>query len=129
LDYRDAEAFAAALIDAQNTFGEPDLGVGWFRDSNSPLIFAKNLMSSSTRLFHVLGSAAADPATDPENVRTQYQQFTHIEYHQVILGFIIEEDRSRWLTNSEISNGVLRAIESNSKVSVVGTVRPWTARP
>jgi hypothetical protein len=48
---------------------------------------------------------------------------------QVILGFQVENGRARWLTDDEISGGVLRAVRMDAIFSVIGQVDPWTARP
>lgn len=51
-------------------------------------------------------------------------------YHAVILGFVLlPGGQSRWLTNSEISQGVLDAIAAEAKRHIVGTVEPWSRRP
>lgn len=36
---------------------------------------------------------------------------------------------SRWLTNAEISSGVLAAVDRPARVTVLGTVEPWQLRP
>jgi hypothetical protein len=46
-----------------------------------------------------------------------------------VLGFVVENGQSRWLTDAEISDGVGRALESDDPVTIVGTVTPWSARP
>ena len=53
----------------------------------------------------------------------------NVAYRQVILGFQIEGERSRWLTHGEISQGVLQAIADDAEYHVVGVVRPWERRP
>ncbi|NUN53550.1 MAG: hypothetical protein HUU06_12290 [Planctomycetaceae bacterium] len=47
----------------------------------------------------------------------------------MILGFVREGDRSRWLTDAEIAAGVLGAIAADRPRTVVGVVEPWSARP
>jgi hypothetical protein len=48
---------------------------------------------------------------------------------QVVLGFRADAGVSRWLTDAEISDGVLAAIRADRAYSVVGQVAPWSARP
>ena len=55
--------------------------------------------------------------------------YPNIQYRQVILGFVIEGGRSRWLTHAEISGGVLDAVRNDRLFSIVGTVEPWSLRP
>ncbi len=52
-----------------------------------------------------------------------------IDYAAVVLGFVVEGGRSRWLSNDEISDGVFAAIESGAALSIVGTLEPWSAHP
>lgn len=70
----------------------------------------------------VLGSAAADPGF-PGRVPAAG------EPREVILGFVREGTRSRWLTDAEISAGVVRALHSGERRSVVGCLTPWSDRP
>ena len=79
-----------------------------------------------TKLFHVVGSAATNPA---QTARDQVLATDNLSYHQVILGFQIETSGSRWLTHDEISRGTLQAIREGHAQQVIGTVEPWAARP
>jgi NAD(P)-dependent dehydrogenase (short-subunit alcohol dehydrogenase family) len=80
--------------------------------------------------LQVLGSAHGDPARpDLLDERKRAADGLSIMYQAVMLGFIVEGGNSRWLTEEEISDGVFAAIESGEPLSVVGTVRPWSARP
>lgn len=40
------------------------------------------------------------------------------------LGFIIDDGKSRWLTNKEISDGIIKAIKDDKPVTIVGTIHP-----
>ena len=53
----------------------------------------------------------------------------HVSYFQVVLGFKKEAGSSRWLTNDEISDGVLEAIKLREMCHIIGTVTPWDQRP
>jgi len=48
---------------------------------------------------------------------------------QVVLGFKLEAGGSRWLTNAEISDGVLEAVRTDRAYTIVGQAEPWSARP
>ena len=52
-----------------------------------------------------------------------------LRFHQIILGFHVDEDGSRWLHNAEIAAGVLLAIDQPKDITIIGTVTPWFARP
>ena len=51
------------------------------------------------------------------------------KHRTIYLGFIIEGDQSRWLSNNEISQGVIRSIEEDSSESIIGTLYPYERRP
>ena len=47
----------------------------------------------------------------------------------VILGYAIEAGVSRWLRHTEISVGVLHALDRPEAVQVIGQIDPWDQRP
>ncbi|WP_374020503.1 hypothetical protein ABU162_13315 [Paenibacillus thiaminolyticus] len=51
------------------------------------------------------------------------------EYHQVQLGFVIAQSRTRWLTCSEIAGGVIEAMMRKQAVYTVGAMHPPELRP
>jgi hypothetical protein len=79
----------------------------------------------------VLGSASADPARPDllQAWQALFQPLTTPKLCLAVLGFMMENDHARWLTDEEISAGVGRALESEDPVTIVGTVTPWSARP
>ena len=83
------------------------------------------------RLFQVLGSAAADPSHPwrLETARKVVDGLSRCALRQVILGFEVEPAGSRWLTNAEISNGVLEAVRTDAPLTIIGQTKPWSARP
>jgi len=131
LDYNDSRAFAAGLGRAVEAAGPVILVIGWFHHEAAAVRLATELgaMGHPLRFVHVMGSAAGDPTADVDGLRERVEAAGAITYQQVVLGFIHEDGRSRWLTNPEISDGVGRAVELGQHFSVVGTIRPWNARP
>ncbi len=133
LDYRDTAALRAALQDAVRQHGPIELAVCWIHRTApaAPAVVAAftGTPERPGRFFHVQGSVAADPARAEPGQRAALEQAGPILYREVILGFVIEEGRSRWLTHREISEGVLEAIRADRPRFIVGTVRPWSARP
>lgn len=83
-----------------------------------------SLQTKRWSLYHVTGSSA-----DLSKIKQRLTVPETCDYLQVQLGFIIEQNRSRWLTHQEISNGVIEAIKHKNKVTVVGTLEPWEQRP
>jgi NAD(P)-dependent dehydrogenase (short-subunit alcohol dehydrogenase family) len=132
-NYNDAEAFASTLDRARDGEGPIMLAVGWFHAPGPPSVLAPRMgvPGAPGRLFHVLGSAAADPA-QPEALARAAKTAEGAPwclYRQVVLGFVAGETGSRWLTNDEISTGVLKAVDEDAPLSIVGETRPWSARP
>lgn len=132
-DYNDTNAYPACLDRARDGEGPIDLAVGWMHTlpPSSALAARVGAEGARGRFFHVLGSAMADPAK-PERL-ARAAETAHpgpaCAYRQVVLGFVLEGETARWLTNAEISQGVLEAIAADAPLSTVGVTRPWTARP
>lgn len=80
--------------------------------------------SKEFRLFHVLGSSS-----NIEKVKEAAAVPINCLYRQVQLGFILEGQSSRWLTNHEIASGVIQAIEEDKPIKVIGVLEPWGKRP
>lgn len=133
VDYRDEAALRSKLEDAVNVFGSISLAVCWIRSiaPQAGYIVAEvmNKGTSPCRYFDILGSATADPSTLNSRREADFRQFQHIEYRKIILGFIIKNGGTRWLTNDEISAGVINAVEIDAKGYIIGTVHPWSMRP
>lgn len=134
-DYYDDAAFRRALDLACAHAGPVELAVAWFHTLKiaAPRRLAERVGEDGApgRLFQVLGSASVDPA-HPERLAAAAQVADGLPtcaLRQVVLGFRVEPGRSRWLTNGEISEGVLRAVRHDLALSVVGQAEPWSARP
>lgn len=129
-DYHDEAAFAAALKAAVDRSGPIDLAVAWFHTLKIP---APRRLAEQVRgrMFQVLGSAVADPGHPRrlETARKVAEGLPDCAVRQVVLGFKVEDGRSRWLTNAEISAGVLAAIRADLTYSMIGQSEPWSARP
>lgn len=128
LDYHDTGALERVLAQATRSGGPFGLAVVWIHGSapNAPSVVARFVQGD---YYHVLGSAAADPGRHDGTQEEGFIAWPGARYHQVILGFVQEDGRSRWLTHEEIGRGVLAAVEEGSSRTVVGTVEPWFARP
>jgi hypothetical protein len=64
-----------------------------------------------------------------EEISFNFNENKNYEYHQIHLGFVIDGNKSRWLTHQEISDGVIRCIRMNTRKLIVGTLTPWDKRP
>jgi hypothetical protein len=134
-DYYDEAGFVRALDAAVAAEGPIELAVAWFHTLKiaAPRRLAERIGSPGApgRLVQVLGSATADPG-HPERLAAAAEVAQGLEncrLLQVVLGFVAEQGRSRWLSNAEISNGVLTAIRADRPLTFVGQVAPWPARP
>lgn len=129
-DYHDAASFAAALKAAVARSGPIDQAVAWFHTLKieAPRLLAEQVQG---RLFQVLGSAAADPAHPwrLETARKVAEGLPGCDLRQVVLGFKVEPEGSRWLTHDEISGGVLEAMRADRSLTIIGQTQPWSAKP
>lgn len=80
--------------------------------------------SDEWNLFHVLGSSS-----NLIEIQKNVPISENCSYHQIQLGFILEDSYSRWLTDQEISEGVIESISKNKQLHIVGNIEPWDKRP
>ena len=129
-DYHDPQAFTAALAAAVERSGPVDLAIAWFHTLKiaAPRLLAQQVRG---RMFQVLGSAIADPAHPDrlERAAAVADGLADCRLRQVVLGFKVVDGASRWLTNTEISRGVLDAVVKDRPLTIVGQIDPWAARP
>jgi hypothetical protein len=127
-DWHDLPGLEAVLEGAVAARGPFSLAVAWIHADapEAPVAAARRVRG---RFFQVLGSAAADPSQPDPSRRARFDALPGLAYHEVILGFVVEGGRSRWLTDAEISRGVLDAVAAGLPRFVVGTVEPWSAKP
>ncbi|MFS0562128.1 hypothetical protein AB1K91_15430 [Terribacillus sp. 179-K 1B1 HS] len=123
-DYHQLDSFQNQL----ENLSAPDIIVSWIHSSGKEAIQAMcdlyGTLQKPISFFHIKGSKAHDPR---HNYIPKFAE--NIDYHEVILGFRITEDISRWLTNQEIADGVIQAVKHPQPRCIVGTVWPWSARP
>ncbi|WP_196493885.1 short-chain dehydrogenase [Ornithinibacillus caprae] len=126
VDYHDGDQLQGKVAEAVTHFGLPDLVVSWIHSSAPdalPLILEPfKDRQEPWKLIHVQGSSSffvKENTPVPETCA----------YRRVYLGFVVEENGSRWLTHDEIANGVIKVIQRDYKETVVGTLKPWSKRP
>ena len=122
LDWSEPEAFIKAITQHLESTEQPDLVVAWVHNTQLGVRLAASLGKRNVQFFHVIGSAAANPAKVAAQARGCAQLPRTVAYHQVILGAVRQGAGMRWLTNSEISGGVLAAIHAQQARFVVGTL-------
>ena len=114
-DYRDVDGFERVLSSIGFT---PVAAICWVHTPAEPVLDLVRGRYPAIDLLRVVGSST-DMPTGTAGTTDRI----------VRLGFVIEGHRSRWLTDEEISDGVLRAFLSGERDSTVGTLEPWDARP
>jgi hypothetical protein len=127
VDYTNNEELAKQLRQIKKLNGNIDLVVAWVHSTGENVIpCLTNCMSDAEqwKLFHVNGSSA-----NLDNIRMNMDVPKNVQYHQIQLGFILENGNSRWLLHDEISNGVIQAITEGEIKTIIGTIEPWEKRP
>jgi len=124
-DYRDPPAFGAVVRGVLPV----NLVVAWIHSTapEAPLQLAQLVADAerSVAYFHILGSSGGFLVPKVEDLTA----IQGLRYHQITLGFMRESGASRWLTDAEISVGVIRAIDTGTPRSIVGQLEPWSQRP
>ncbi|WP_155591305.1 short-chain dehydrogenase [Lysinibacillus cavernae] len=129
VDYRDTGLFKNKLRGTIEQNGPIELVIAWIHsNAESTLEIALSEISHENsgkwKLFHVLGSSANLRA-----IQKKINLLDSTQYRQVQLGFIMENGHSRWLTNDEISQGVIDSIQHDQLINIVGTLQPWEKGP
>lgn len=133
VDYSDYSLLQEKLNSAIDNYGKIDTAVCWIHSTapEAPYVVADVLNDQDLKFkyFHILGSEMKNPDERYETIQFSFERFVNLVYKKIILGFVIEDGTSRWLADTEISNGVIDGIISGKDSFVVGTVEPWEERP
>lgn len=112
VDYSDTVHFSAILDKFVEEKGSPELVISWVHDHtpDAVLIAAEHCTGD---FYDVTGQSGIQP----NHISHEHEaKLSHIRYHRVILA----HKGSRWLTNDEISDGVLAAVTQGLKQYIVG---------
>lgn len=127
-DYTHPDTFKRSLLDGVAAYGPYTTCVAWIHSQAKEgfhiLRDVLEVDNQECQLYHVRSNTAQYP-----RVFESYPDAGNLRYHRVLLGYEREGTHSRWLTDEEIANGVLGAIESAAPESIVGIVDPWEERP
>ncbi|RAZ81403.1 short-chain dehydrogenase [Planococcus halotolerans] len=127
VDYKDTEKLAEQLSHIQQKNGPIHLVLAWVHSDGPdviPCLIDSLPRNSEWKLIHVNGSSS-----NLEEIKARVPVPANVHYHQIQLGFKLENDTSRWLTHDEISAGVIEAMREEKSQYVVGTLSPWESRP
>lgn len=127
VDYRNTDKLAEQLSHIQQKNGPIQLVLAWIHSDGPdviPCLIDSLPRDSEWKLFHVNGSSS-----NLEEIKARVSVPAHVRYHQIQLGFHLENGTSRWLTHDEISAGVIEAMRDGKAQYIVGTLSPWERRP
>jgi|SRR5690625_1645774 len=130
LDYTNISALKDEIKYSFTQYGPIDMVVSWIHGTAPEAIPTikqqiSQLQNKHWTFLHVKGSSSnLDSIVSKE--KTHSEQYS---IKEVRLGFIYNDTFSRWLTNEEISNGVIQAIKNEKQITTIGTLYPWEKRP
>lgn len=120
VDWSDTAALERALRDAVASWGPIRLAVCWIHSTapEAPFVVARAAAdeASPVEYVQVFGSSADTEMAPKEEWRRRLSAWPGIRYRRVILG----RHGDRWLTNEEISAGVIDALSRPEDVVQVG---------
>ncbi|RNC80931.1 MAG: hypothetical protein ED559_03785 [Phycisphaera sp.] len=119
-DYTEPDSFELAASSAIRQSGKPSLLITWIHATAPNGADQIHSWTDPTRHIRVLGSASANKAAPGRS---------EAGVEHVVLGFVVGPAGSRWLTNEEICEGVLHAVDHPQPRTVVGVLEPWEKRP
>lgn len=128
VDYTKNDELQQKIQETIKQNGDIDMVVAWVHSTapNALGMIAEEVSKSGElwSLYHVSGSS-----TDLNQIKSTVTMPEDCLYCQIRLGFVIEDNRSRWLTNKEISDGVIASIKKRNKIRTIGQIEPWEKRP
>ena len=134
-DYRDLLGLKEQIEEAIKQFGSFHQVLMWIHSTapKAPETALSALQAFTKedvplKCVRIHGSAWKNPARQQKEDPI-LEMFPSVRHCSVILGFVVDSDGSRWLTDQEISQGVISALDSEEKEYVVGVVEPWSMRP
>ncbi|MCT2534803.1 short-chain dehydrogenase [Aquibacillus koreensis] len=128
VDYTDGEKLQEQIHYTVEKNGSIDIVVAWIHSvaehALSVIINEVSQKQDEWELFHILGSSS-----DLDRIKQKASVPENCLYYQIQLGFVNDGSHSRWLTNAEISAGVMEGIKKKERVHTVGQLEPWENRP
>ncbi|SEB10110.1 hypothetical protein SAMN05421743_11696 [Thalassobacillus cyri] len=128
VDYNNHEVWKQRLRENFERNGNPRLVVAWIHSdaekARKIIIQEVSKTSIPFDLYIILGSSS-----NREVVRQNTAVPEHCTLHIVQLGFVVENNGSRWLTHDDIAGGVIEAIKHEKIEHIVGALEPWNLRP
>ncbi|MBB5020418.1 hypothetical protein HNQ59_003737 [Chitinivorax tropicus] len=132
LDWSNRALFIDGIHQHLAQVGMPDVMLCWLHEDDCLLDLALGIppLPAPMRVIHVRSSAISAPGQRVDPVKAYCVARPDLAYQQVVLGFKLSGDTSRWLTHQEICQGVLTALDHPDKACLtVGVTTPWERRP
>lgn len=136
LDYADYQHLKDELEKSIITHGPIELAICWIHTLKAPeaaVIIAETIHKQNNqtkcKYYQLLSSATANPSHEKQDMFKNFKSLDNIDFHTILLGFVVEDKASRWLTDKEICDGVISAVENDIKEYIIGTVEPWKKKP
>lgn len=124
-DYRNTEKTMKKVKEAAEMFVHIDLAVLWIHDDGNN--FSEKMKQfllthhPKTKVFQLVGSLTVKPTSLSQ---PEWQKAYPRRYREIFLGYKKTGQSFRWLTNREISEGTIRAIEKDEPKFTIGTTKP-----
>jgi len=126
-DWSEPRAFVRLVESLKTQRGLPTGVVAWVHESGLSALTSLARHLPDVPFLHVRGSASGRPDAHPSPLHGHPGGL-----REAILGFVADASgtSTRWLTDAEISEGVLHAWDDAKEPRfVVGTLDPWDQRP
>ena len=124
VDYSDRARLKQTLEKTFLSSGYPDTVIAWIHSHAAEAHFtiAKLLEEHGQPFdyYEIHGYTDRDIQQHYSSLKERFNSLVFTEYHLIQLGYEIEDGIRRWLTNEEISTGVIEAVEKAENVYIVG---------
>ncbi|MGP9041493.1 hypothetical protein [Cytobacillus kochii] len=130
LDYTDTDKLIEEITLAHKEGGPIHTVLAWIHNTAPNAIPIMNkqieqLQNEPWTLYLVKGSSS-----DIESIKSSQQNYKDQCKLKIIqLGFKYNGTSSRWLTHEEISTGTIDSMQSARDFTIIGSLKPWEARP
>ena len=127
-DYFDLSSFQKKITEQIQSHGSFDIVVTWLHKNPQQIHklisrINESLNDNNWELYDVRGSS-----DKIDEINKASEQLENCNHYQVQLGFKVESGISRWLTNEEIAQGVIKSIQNKTNI-LVGQLDPWVLKP
>lgn len=114
-DYTDRKQFRQIIAEYVINNGKFDIVIAWVHVGQKEVldIIRTENDNHPFELYHILSNTQ-----NPEQVKKLIMPDSGIKYHQVQLGYKVENKVPRWLSHQEISIGVIESLKNKCDVTI-----------